>query len=66
MLFNNYISNETIKGFKTLNDDIHDLEKQMNEAGQDNIKDYLKRYEYVAKNMKKIFKKKTARKNKNI
>jgi len=66
VLFNNYISNETIKGFKTLNDDIHDLEKQMNEAGQDNIKDYLKRYEYVAKNMKKIFKKKTARKNKNI
>lgn len=66
VLFNNYIANETIKGFKTLNDDIHDLEKQMNEAGQDNIKDYLKRYEYVAKNMKKIFKKKTARKNKNI
>ena len=66
VLFNKYISNEAIKGFKTLNDDLHDLEKQMNEAGQDNIKDYLEKYEYIAKNMKKIFKKKSERKIKNI
>ena len=62
MLFNKYISNEAIKGFKTLNDDLLDLEKQMNKAGQDNIKDYLEKYEYIAKNMKKIFKKKSERK----
>ena len=66
VLFNKYISNEAIKGFKTLNDDLLDLEKQMNKAGQDNIKDYLEKYEYIAKNMKKIFKKKSERKIKNI
>ena len=66
VLFNKYISNEAIKGFKTLNDDLLDLEKQMNKAGQDNIKDYLEKYEHIAKNMKKIFKKKSERKIKNI
>lgn len=65
-LFNKYIANENIKGFKTLKDDLLDLEKQMKETGQDNIKEYLNKYEYVAKNMKKIFKKKSARKIKNV
>ena len=39
------------------------LEKQMKELGQENIKEYLIKYEKTAKNMKMIFINKTERNN---
>ena len=62
ILFSKYIENVKIEGFKTLNDDIKELEKQMKDSGQDNIVKYLKKYEDTAKNLKYIFNKKIERK----
>ena len=50
-----------IEGFKTLKDDIKDLEMQMKNSKQENIIEYLKKYHYTAKNMKVIFNKKSER-----
>ena len=60
-LFDKYINNEKIEGFKTLKDDIHELEKHMKNSDHDEVNDYLKKYEYVAQNMKTIFKQKNSR-----
>ena len=62
-LFNIYIKNEKLDSFKTLKDDMKQLEKQMKELGQENIKEYLIKYEKTAKNMKMIFINKTERNN---
>ena len=62
ILFSKYIKNVKIEGFKTLKDDIKELEKHMKDSGQENINEYLKKYEDTAKNMKDIFDKKTERK----
>ena len=51
-----------IEGFKTLKDDIKELEKQMKDSEKDNIVEYLKKYEDTAKNLKDIFTKKIERK----
>ena len=51
-----------IEGFKTLNDDIKELESHMKDSEQDNIVEYLKKYEDTAKNLKDIFSKKIERK----
>ena len=40
---------------------IAELEKQMNELGQENVKEYLDIYERTAKNLKEIFLRKTER-----
>ena len=61
VLFNKYINNEKIDGFKTLKDDIDELKKDMEKTNQENIKEYLNKYEYIAKNMKNIFIKKNTR-----
>jgi hypothetical protein len=60
-LFNIFINNEKQDNFKTLNDDMMELEKQMNELGQENVKEYLDIYERTAKNLKEIFLRKTER-----
>ena len=60
-LFNKYIKNEKFDNFITLNDDKIQLEKQMKQLGQENIKEYLERYESIAKNLKTIFIKKIER-----
>ena len=60
-IFDKYVNNEKIDGFKTLKDDIEELEKNMEKANQENIKEYLSKYEYVAKNLKNIFLKKNQR-----
>ena len=44
-LFNKYIKNVKFDNFITLNDDEIQLEKQMTQLGQENIKEYLERYE---------------------
>ena len=62
ILFSKYIENVKIEGFKTLKDDIKELEKHMKDSGQENINEYLKKYEDTAKNMKDIFDKKIERK----
>ena len=64
-LFDKYISNESIPGFKTLKDDIEELELQMRNENQEGIEEYLKKYEYIATNMKKIFINKSSRNFKN-
>ena len=62
VLFSKYIGNVKIEGFKTLKDDIKEIEKQMKESEQELINKYLKKYEDTAKNMKDIFDKKSERK----
>ena len=61
ILFNKYIKNEKFDNFITLNDDKIQLEKQMKQLGQENIKEYLERYESSEKNLKTIFIKKIER-----
>ena len=61
-----YIKDVKIEGFKTLKDDIKELEKQMINSKQENIKEYLDKYEDTAKNMKYIFDKKSERNLKKI
>ena len=61
ILFSMYIKDVKIEGFKTLKDDIKELEKQMINSKQENIKEYLDKYEDTAKNMKDIFDKKSER-----
>ena len=64
VLFNKYINNKKIDGFKTLKDDIDELKKDMEKTNQENINEYLNKYEYIAKNMKNIFIKKNTRNDK--
>ena len=61
-MYDKYINNECIPGFKTLKDDIQELETQMRNEKQDAIEEYLKKYEFIAINLKKIFINKTSRK----
>ena len=55
VLFNKYTNNKKIDGFKTLKDDIEELKKDMEKTNQENIKEYLNKYEYIAQNLKTIF-----------
>ena len=55
ILFDKYINNEKIDAFKTLKDDIEELVKDMKRTNQEKINEYLKKYEYTAKNLKNIF-----------
>ena len=55
ILFDKYINDERIDGFKTLKDDIEELGKDMERTNQEKIIEYLKKYEYTAKNLKNIF-----------
>ena len=60
-LYDKYIKDEKIEGFKTLKDDMAELKSHMEKTNQENIKEYLSKYEYIAKNMKKIFTQKNSR-----
>ena len=60
-LFSKYITDTKIEGFRTLKDDIKELQKKMKNSKQENINEYLKKYEDTAKNMKDIFDKKSER-----
>ena len=63
-LFNKFINNKKLGNFKTLNDDMIELEEQMNSLGQENVKEYLDIYESIAKNLKAIFMRKKERNSK--
>ena len=64
-LYDKYINNEKIDGFKTLKDDIEELEVHMESTNQENVKEYLQKYEYIAKNLKSIFLQKIGRNHRN-
>ena len=51
-IFEKYINNEKIEGFKILDDDINELRIQMKKSGQESIEEYLDKYKYIAKRMK--------------
>jgi hypothetical protein len=48
-IFDKYVNNEKIDGFKTLKDDTEELKRYMEKTNQENIKEYLKKYEYIVK-----------------
>jgi hypothetical protein len=59
--YDKYINDEKIEGFKTLKNDIEELKTYMEKTNQEKIKEYLTKYEYTAKNLKKIFRQKNSR-----
>ena len=59
--YDKYINDEKIEGFKTLKNDIEELKTYMEKTNQEKIKEYLSKYEYTAKNLKKIFRQKNSR-----
>ena len=59
--YDKYINDEKVEGLQTLKDDIKELEIYMKNKKQENIKEYLRKYEYIAKNLKEIFNKKNGR-----
>ena len=59
--YDKYINDEKVEGLQTLKDDIKELEICMKNKKQENIKEYLRKYEYIAKNLKEIFNKKNGR-----
>jgi len=63
-LYSRYISNQSIHKFRTLSDDLRDLERLMKKSGQDNINEYLKKYENIARNLKDILEDKKERNRK--
>jgi len=60
--FDKYVNDEQIEGFKTLKDDLKELETHMKKSNQGNIEEYLEKYKFTAINMKEIFLKKISRK----
>ena len=63
-MFEAFIKNIKIQGFKTLDNDINELKEKMIKDNQDNIEEYLSKYREVAQNLETIFIKKTPRNNK--
>ena len=63
-LYSRYISNQSIDEFKTLSDDLRNLESLMKKSGQDNINEHLKKYENIALNLKNILMQKAERNRK--
>ena len=59
-----YIKNTKTDGFATLEDDLFALRNQMEEKGEENIKEYLMEYERIAKELEEIFRSKISRKAK--
>ena len=59
-----YINNIKIDGFATLEEDLIALGNQMEEKGEENIENYLKEYEKIAKDLEETFKSKISRKSK--
>ena len=63
--FDKYVNDEQIEGFKTLKDDLKELETRMKKNNQENIEEYLEKYKFTAINMKDIFLNKISRKYNN-
>ena len=56
-----YCNNIHIEGFGTLKDDLIALRKKMEQDNEENIEEYLKKYQEVAQNLEQIFQKKKPR-----
>ena len=65
-LYTRYITNQSLNEFKTLDEDLNELEKQMKKSEQENIDKYLKKYKDIAINLKSIFLNKSDRKRKKV
>ena len=65
-MYNSYINDEKIEGFKTLKDDIEELKQEMKAKGEEEklIDDYIKKYIHFALNFEEILSKKNERNNK--
>jgi dGTP triphosphohydrolase len=64
-MYNSYIKDEKIEGFKTLKDDIEDLKQEMKANGEEKLIDnYIKKYIHTAFNFEEILSQKTERNKK--
>ena len=63
-LYSSYSKDSKIEGFKTLKDDLEDLKKKMEKEEEENIDEYLKKYEEIAKNLETIYLNKKSRTSK--
>ena len=65
-MYDSYINDEKIEGFKTLKDDIEELKQEMRVNGEEEklIDDYIKKYINTAFNLEDILSKKTERNKK--
>ena len=61
-MYENFIRNKKREGFKTLENDLEEIKKKMIEENEDNIEEYLNKYEFIAQNLESIFMKKNPRK----
>lgn len=61
-MYENFIINKKREGFKTLENDLEEIKKKMIEENEDNIEEYLNKYEFIAQNLESIFMKKNPRK----
>lgn len=62
-IYEDYIKDKDIDGFKTLKDDLKILREKMIEDGEENVDDYLIKYKSIAHNLFSIFKIKNSRNN---
>ena len=65
-MYNSYINDEKIEGFKTLKDDIAELKQEMKAKGEEEklIDYYIKKYIHFSLNFEEILSKKTERNKK--
>ena len=63
-IYSLYSQDIEIEGFKTLKDDLNDLRKKMEKEEEENIDEYLKKYEEIAKNLEMIYQRKKSRASK--
>ena len=60
-----YVNDIKLDGFKTLEDELKNLQNKMEKEGEEDIEGYIKEYKYVAHNLEQIFINKRGR-NKNL
>lgn len=62
-LYNDYINDTNLEGFKTLKDDLKNLRERMAEENEneEKIEEYLKKYREIAKDLENIFDRKKGR-----
>ena len=63
-IYSLYSQDVEIKGFETLKDDLKVLKKKMEKKKEENIDEYLKKYEEIAKNLETIYQSKKSKTSK--
>lgn len=64
VMYRKYTDNKKMDGFETLEDDLRIIREEMQKKNENNINEYLEKYEYTAKNLEKIFEDKKSRNKK--